>query len=375
MRSDPSGLVPVNTMPAVSFQSRLLGVAQGDTARTVFVTKRLLPAWWPFVFTGAVGVFQPASAAAPGSLSVPCAGSPFGPSCWHGVGHDASFDTASKPICTFFPLEYAVLPFVSACVIDRPPFGTLGVGHEVKPLSDVGRTIPRSAGIERPDGVTRCFHVSTNKVEPSEPVTACNLFAKDNARFALANEPRPVRPEMAAIIESACAPCGTERLAGTASGPDWPIIGPSGAAQRIGPDSNPGEKVALGVSNKLAWLDIRNAPFVNIAGGNVPGSNQIPQPLCGIGVDLVIVGAHLSPSCGPAHASAPVWSWASGDRREQHPRFGLAPSARASCRQRLVGNATSARCRDEAIQPVKGLALHIAVVQAENLRDAETPRR
>jgi len=29
--------------------------------------------------------------------------------------------------------------------------------------------------------------------------------------------------------------------------------------------------VALGVSHKLIWYDILDAPFVNIAGGDVPG--------------------------------------------------------------------------------------------------------
>mgnify|MGYP003338890493 FL=1 len=50
----------------------------------------------------------------------------------------------------------------------------LGVGHplcgEVQSLSDVRRTDARSAEIERPDGVVRCFHVSVYKVEPLQAV-------------------------------------------------------------------------------------------------------------------------------------------------------------------------------------------------------------
>jgi len=43
------------------------------------------------------------------------------------------------------------------------------------------------------------YHVSTNIVEPSEAVFACNLFAKDRDRLALADEPEKVRPKVALI--------------------------------------------------------------------------------------------------------------------------------------------------------------------------------
>jgi hypothetical protein len=46
----------------------------------------------------------------------------------------------------------------------------LGVGHKVQSLPDVRSTEARSAGIDRPDGVTRSFQVRRNKVEPSERV-------------------------------------------------------------------------------------------------------------------------------------------------------------------------------------------------------------
>jgi hypothetical protein len=61
-------------------------------------------------------------------------------------------------------------------------------------LSDVGRADARSAGIDRPDGVARSFHVSLYKVEPSEAVFARNLLAKDDWRAALLNEPVGSRP-------------------------------------------------------------------------------------------------------------------------------------------------------------------------------------
>jgi len=135
---------------------------------------------------------------------------------------------------------------------------TRGVGHEIQPLPDVRSTEARSAGIDRPDGVTRCFQVSANKVEPSKAVRACNLLAKDNVRPALRDEPRPVRPEMAAIVEAARAPCGTEWLAGAASGPDFEIVGPACESERVGPDPDAGEGVALSVSSEIVWSNIDN---------------------------------------------------------------------------------------------------------------------
>jgi hypothetical protein len=52
-------------------------------------------------------------------------------------------------------------------------------------LSDMRRTDARTAGIDRPEGVVRSFHVSLNKVEPSEAVLARNLLAKNDWRAAL----------------------------------------------------------------------------------------------------------------------------------------------------------------------------------------------
>jgi hypothetical protein len=50
------------------------------------------------------------------------------------------------------------------------------------------RAEARSAGIDRPAGVARSFHVSLYKVEPSKSVFARNLLAKDDWRAALADE-------------------------------------------------------------------------------------------------------------------------------------------------------------------------------------------
>jgi hypothetical protein len=81
-----------------------------------------------------------------------------------------------------------------AAVLDPlSPSVDLGVGQPcsdpVEPLSDVRSTDARSAGIDRPAGVSRSFQVSLYKVEPSEAVLACNLFSNDDWRAALRDEP------------------------------------------------------------------------------------------------------------------------------------------------------------------------------------------
>ena len=114
----------------------------------------------------------------------------------------------------------------------------------------------RSAGIDRPDGVTRCFQVSANKVEPSKAVCACNLLAKETLRLKLADEPRPVRPEMALITESTRAPCGAEGLTGETPGPDGPVVGPASETQGVGPDPNPGAEMDLGEPSEIVSSNI-----------------------------------------------------------------------------------------------------------------------
>lgn len=59
---------------------------------------------------------------------------------------------------------------------------------ELESLADVRSTEARSAEIERPEGVTRAFHVSRYMVEPSERVLARNLLSKELVRTADVDE-------------------------------------------------------------------------------------------------------------------------------------------------------------------------------------------
>lgn len=138
------------------------------------------------------------------------------------------------------------------------------------------RTEARSAGIHRPAGVARRLHVSLYKVEPSEAVTACNLFSKDDWRSALTDEMEERGPQMPLVSKPAAFACRAERLAGAGTSPDGSVIRPSGATQCVAPDSDAGEKMALFKPGKVIWTNILNTPFINHAGRDMPGFYQFP---------------------------------------------------------------------------------------------------
>jgi hypothetical protein len=63
--------------------------------------------------------------------------------------------------------------------------------------------------------------------------------------------------------------CRAERLARTRSCPNFPIVWPPSSAQGKGPDSDACEEMALGEFNKLIWVNILNASFINNSVGYV----------------------------------------------------------------------------------------------------------
>ena len=150
---------------------------------------------------------------------------------------------------------------------------TVGDGHEVEALADVRSTDARRAQIRRPDGVTRSFQVSRNKVEPPEAIRARNLLSKDDCRAALADEPEPLGPEVAVVGFSLAAPRRRERLTGAASGPNRPIVWPAGGPEGVGPDADAGEEVGLDMLLNVSGLKLANAARVDIARRHVAAGN------------------------------------------------------------------------------------------------------
>jgi hypothetical protein len=136
---------------------------------------------------------------------------------------------------------------------------------EVQSLPDVRRPEARSAEIKSPDGVARSFHVSVNKLDPSESVLARNLLAKDDARSALFDEVKPRRPQVPLVSKSRSFACRAERLARTTARPDGSVVGPSCLSQGVRPDADSCEEVTLGVSPQIVWADVFNAPLIHIS--------------------------------------------------------------------------------------------------------------
>jgi hypothetical protein len=187
----------------------------------------------------------------------------FTVSATHGVGQPvrlASFARHAQPcfvpcraFCPFDLPDTSCACGVVQCLSDKP-----------EPLSDVRRPDARSAEIDSPEGVTRCFHVRLNKVEPTEAVLACNLLAKDNWRAALADEPEEVGPEVAVVCGSFALARRAERLAGAGAGPHGPVVGPSGEAQGVAPDADTGKEVALRKPPEVFRSHVANGPFIYI---------------------------------------------------------------------------------------------------------------
>jgi len=132
--------------------------------------------------------------------------------------------------------------------------------NEESPLSDVRRTDARSAEIDRPEGISRRFHVSLYKVEPSEATFARNLLSKDWDRLRLCggDKVEPCGPQMPLVSKPSSFACRAERLAGARACPNWLIVRPPSTAQGVGPDADPGEEVALCISCEVGGSNILN---------------------------------------------------------------------------------------------------------------------
>jgi hypothetical protein len=141
---------------------------------------------------------------------------------------------------------------------------TTGAGHEVKPLSELRRTEPRSAEIFRPEGIVLTFHVSLYKVEPCKAVRARNLLSKDNARAADADEVMPVRPDVPLVNKPISFACLAERLARARTSPDPARIRPAGETERVRPDADASKEMALGIPGNVSWPHVADVAFIDI---------------------------------------------------------------------------------------------------------------
>lgn len=156
-------------------------------------------------------------------------------------------------------------------------------------LTDMRREDARSAQIRRPAGVILTFQISEYSIEPSEGNPACNLFAKDDCRMALADEGEPVWPEVARIEDAFPLPCGTEWLAWAASRPYLSVFRESREPQRERPSSDAAEEVALSISANVICSDIDDRSVVDFSRRDQFPRDQFTQPRDGAGIDLIVI--------------------------------------------------------------------------------------
>jgi hypothetical protein len=155
---------------------------------------------------------------------------------------------------------------------------TVGVGHPPQSLPDVGRTDARRRKIDRPDGVTARFQVRRYKVEPHETVRARNLFAKDDIRAKLGDEPEPGWPKVPLVSKPKAFACAAERLARAGPGVDGAIVRPSGEAERVSPQSDTGEEMALREAREVGSADIPDVALIDMSIWNKAGCNEVAEP-------------------------------------------------------------------------------------------------
>jgi hypothetical protein len=213
-----------------------------------------------------------------------------------GVAQPAIFATCPKSTLTLRPSGVRPSAVVPSGYL-RPPFGVRGVGQPESAVADVRRTEARRRKRDTPEGVIQGFQVSLYKVDPRLCTFVCNLFASDDDRFALADEPFSSGPQVPLVSKPLSFACRAERLAWARTGPDRLIVGPASLAQGVGPYSSASEEVHLRIPGKLIWSNVTDIPLIDDAGRYGASGDGLADGLRGEWIDLVVKGgAHATPA-------------------------------------------------------------------------------
>jgi hypothetical protein len=137
------------------------------------------------------------------------------------------------------------------------------VGHPEQSLPDVVRTRAVCAQYRRPAGVTFSFQVCEYTIEPTEPDSVFNLFAKHNDRAALPDKPEEFGPEVSHVVVATLLPGLAERLARTASSPNGNRLRPSGETKSFGPSADASEEMVLSVAFEVFRFDFVNTSLID----------------------------------------------------------------------------------------------------------------
>jgi hypothetical protein len=79
--------------------------------------------------------------------------------------------------------------------------------------------------------------------------------------------------------------------------------------------------VGLGIRSEVISLHLRDASFIDIARRYMAGSDQVTQPLGGVGLDLVVVGGHPNPHIAAITAATTPTTATAPDHRLQRWRL------------------------------------------------------
>lgn len=94
---------------------------------------------------------------------------------------------------------------------------------------------------------------------------------------------------MPLVLKPSAFTCRAERLARARASPHGSIARPSGKVKGVGPSADAGEKVALGVSDKVGRSHVLDASFIHVPCRNVAGLDEFAQRCGGVRVDFVVV--------------------------------------------------------------------------------------
>jgi hypothetical protein len=132
----------------------------------------------------------------------------------------------------------------------------VGRGHKPKSVAKDVRTCARGLDRDCPHGEIHGFQITSHKSEPVSRVR--RLFSKDDCRAALLDEALEFRPKVTLVVKALSRSNRGEGLTGATPGPNVLVVRPSGEAEGAGPPTDTGEKVTLGISSEVVWLDIGN---------------------------------------------------------------------------------------------------------------------
>ena len=212
-------------IPALSFQSRALGVTQGDALNSSPFSRGSLDRAPPLAFLPPVT-----------SATV-------------GVGH-------SDPVLP--------VPFVRT--VDR-----------------------ESRDIDCPAGVVFSLQTSAHSVEPTIASLSRNLLSHKDSGPVGSEQSKYVRPQVPWIIFAGSFARDRERLAGTRGCPNRSVVGPACDAAGERPSSDSREEMMLGESMKVIRLNILDRASIDMAGRDLSGGDQVFEPVGSGVVVLIII--------------------------------------------------------------------------------------